>query len=363
MRRCRPICILLSAVLLTAQTAAAHPQWGVAVDRQGRIYFSDIENVWKVDADGRVSNFRRGGGWHTHDINVDDADNLYGADNSYEPSTRKFRSGIWKMTPEGAFSWVVPMVETLPTGTGIWRDKQGNTYHVIASPGGPPTLVRRSVSGEVAVLGGNAGAARSYRQSVPYSGGMGIGKDGTVFFSYGPAVYKAAASGGIQNLTGTIAKTGGSEGTVLLGLAIDDDSNIFVADWGNRRLFKIAADRTQSTVLTSDGSWYPTGVAARGNVLYVLEESHSGDHKPLGTRLRKLAAGGTASIIAEVDSSGNIVNAAALQPAGDRKTAEDPPAEMESHSFAKRYLLLLLIPVVMTGFLIWRRNRKGAAHL
>src|ERR671913_639806 len=47
--------------------AQAHPAWGIALDRQGHVYFSDLTTVWKVDAQGRVSVFRAKDNRHTHD--------------------------------------------------------------------------------------------------------------------------------------------------------------------------------------------------------------------------------------------------------------------------------------------------------
>lgn len=359
MKTCRFISsvIVFATVLWFSATAAAHPQWGVAADRRGQIYFSDIKNVWKVAADGSVSIFRKGGDWHTHDINVDENDNLYGADNSYDPTTKKFYGGIWKMTPGGAFSWIVPMAETLPTGTGIWKDARGNTYHVISTPGSPPTLVSRSISGKLTVLSGSERTARSYRQSSPYSGGMAFGRDGTLFFTVGSAVFKASPAGTIQNLTGDIPKAGGTA-TMLLGLAVDDQSNIFVADWGNRRVLKIMANGQQTSVLNCDGTWYPTGVALREKDLYSLEESHSSDSKPLGTRLRKLAADGTVTILAEVDGAGKIVQ----KQVAERIEMPQPPVgdvhpEEVTTSSSQRSLLLLVIPVAVAAFIVWRRRK------
>ncbi len=37
------ICILLTA------KAQAHPAWGIAVDHQGQVYFSDLKTIWKID--------------------------------------------------------------------------------------------------------------------------------------------------------------------------------------------------------------------------------------------------------------------------------------------------------------------------
>ena len=107
-----PLAKVLSAAwttLVLVAGAQAHPAWGIAVDRQGHVYFSDLKMVWKIDAQGGLSVFRPGtGDRHVHDLNVDEAGNVYGADNSYDPATKRFFSAVWKMTPSGEFSYMLP---------------------------------------------------------------------------------------------------------------------------------------------------------------------------------------------------------------------------------------------------------------
>ena len=55
--------LTVAAVLAFAGVGNAHPAWGIALDAAGRVYFTDIKNVWKIDTDGQVSMARRGGDW------------------------------------------------------------------------------------------------------------------------------------------------------------------------------------------------------------------------------------------------------------------------------------------------------------
>src|SRR5687768_16174822 len=98
---------MVLAWFLLASEVQAHPAWGIAVDRQGQVYFSDLTTVFKVDAQGTVSVFRASADRHIHDLSIDEAGNLYGAENSYEPATKRFFSAIWKMTPAGDFSYLL----------------------------------------------------------------------------------------------------------------------------------------------------------------------------------------------------------------------------------------------------------------
>jgi hypothetical protein len=49
---------IVSALL--AHSLSAHPAWGIVVDRNNQIYFSDIETVWRIDAQGKLTVFRAG---------------------------------------------------------------------------------------------------------------------------------------------------------------------------------------------------------------------------------------------------------------------------------------------------------------
>src|SRR5207253_9986703 len=85
-------------VLLISDTWA-HPAWGIVVDRRGQVYFSDLETVWKIDAQGKLTVFRAGvSGRHIHELVIDEDGNLYGPDYSYVPETQRYLNAIWKMT-------------------------------------------------------------------------------------------------------------------------------------------------------------------------------------------------------------------------------------------------------------------------
>ena len=50
--------ILAAMLILLAVTVVAHPPTGIVLDRAGNIYFSDLETIWKIDTNGKLSVFR-----------------------------------------------------------------------------------------------------------------------------------------------------------------------------------------------------------------------------------------------------------------------------------------------------------------
>ena len=335
-----------------AFSVKAHPAWGIAVDGQGQVFFSDLKNIWKLDDQGRLSILRPGDD-HTHELNVDEAGNIYGAENSYDPATKKFFSAIWKITPSGPASYLLAPTETPPNGTSIWRDRQGNTYHFTDHPRGNLLVLKRSPAGQLTVVAGGVKAARTYHQAVPYSAGStAFGADGSLYFTYGSSVRKLTPQGGLTALARDLAVESGPatrrQPTALFGIAADAKDNIFVADHGNKRILKIDPAGTLSTLIRMDGPWYPTGVAAKDHDLYFLEEGHTAKG-PIGTRVRRMNRDGSVSILATVGPDGAPA-ASALRRVIPSVSAELQPAERD-------HLVLPLLGIslgLLATAVVWR---------
>jgi hypothetical protein len=329
------ITAIVALTVFLFDSAAAHPAWGIVVDHQGQVYFSDLKTVWKIDAQGRVSVFRAGRD-HTHDLNLDEAGNLYGAENSYDPATERFFSAVWKMTPTGDFSYLLPPTENPPKGTSIWKDHNGNMYLVANFPAHELLVLKRTPNGTVTPLVGSSDAARAFRQGVPYSlGGMAIATDGTLYFVHGSNVSKLTTNGDLVPLVRNVVVENASGkpagASQLFGLAVDAQGNAFVADHGNRRILKIAADGQLSTPIRADESWFPTGVAVRGDELYILEESHTPAYQPIGTRVRKLSLDGRLTVLATVGENGV---SSGSPPVGETSSAEGSERNSKSRQRA-----------------------------
>jgi sugar lactone lactonase YvrE len=353
------------ACVFPAAKAQAHPSWGIIVDHQGQVYFSDLKTVWKVDAQGKLSLFRASGDRHTHDLNIDEAGNLYGADNSYEPATKRFFSSIWKMTPAGDFSYLLAPTDNPPEGVSIWRDRDGNTYHATNFPGQEILVLQRTPGGDIKVLVGSNSAVRDYHQGVPYSiGGMAFGADGALYFAHGANVSKVTMSGTLTTLARDLKvenASGNRAGAVsparLLGLAVDAQGSVFVADHDNRRVLKIAPDGQSTTVLRAEELWFPTGVALRGGDLYILESGQTPAYKSIGTRVRKLSSDGRVTLLAMVDEKSNPPGANRFSFAGEGS---------ERRNLSRQRMLYILLGAGAAIFALtivaWRVRRRASAR-
>lgn len=349
----------MAVIALLAVNVQAHPSWGIAVDPQGQVYFSDLKTVWKIDAQGKLSRFRAADDRHTHDLNIDETGNLYGADNSYEPATQRFFSAIWKMTSAGDFSYLLSPIETPPKGTSIWRDRDGNMYHVTNYPERELLVLKRTPNGSVTALVGSSNAARDYRQAVPYSvGGIAFGSEGALYFVHGASVSKITTSGTliplVRNVVVENASGNPAGGTSLFGISVDAHGNAFVADYGNRRLLKITRDNQITTVIRAEEPWFPTGVATRGGELYILEHGESPTHTPIGTRVRRLSTDGRITILATVTEN----SASSGNPSADESPSGETPQRVEPGQSISYVLISAGIGLLTLTAIVWRVWRR-----
>lgn len=359
------ISVFFAVSALLQVKAHAHPAWGIVVDRQGQVYFSDLKTVWKINAQGKLAVFRAEDGRHTHDLNIDGAGNIYGADNSYDPATKRFFSAIWKMTSAGSFSYLLAPTDNPPIGTSIWKDREGNMYRVDYYPERQLLILKRTPNDKVIVLTGNSNAIYKYHQGVPYSvGGMAFGPDGALYFTHGSNVSKLTTTGTLtalaRNVTVENASDTAAGGSPLFGIVVDAQGNAFVADFGNRRLLKITPNNQITTLIQAEPTWFPTGVALSGNDLFILEIRDTPTHTLSGTRVRKLSPDGTVKVLASVGenmaSSGNT--------SAGETSSDDNSKSIAKHKGINPYPLVAtaIVGLVLTSIVVGYVSRRTHRH-
>lgn len=367
----------VSACFALAPRALAHPPWGIAADGQGRVYFSALETIWKVDERGRLTVFRAGvAGRHTHELRLGEDGNLYGEDLTYEPSGERWIKALWKMTPSGEFSYLLAPTNHAPRVTSIWRDREGNSYSAqVDNITHKILLLKRNAAGEVRVLYGSHGAMESGRQVTLYNAaGTAFGPDGALYFTDGSDIFKAERAGTIKTLALGVADATAQSADVttqnqpkvehdghedhggLLGLSVDAQGNAYAADIRNRRVLKVTPDGKVSTVHTSEETWMPTGVACAGDGLYVLEfgTTPSGTNTP--PRVLKLTAGEQPTLIASVAEPRASTGGGGDGGVDYTRVYVSPGERLRTIAYVLAYLLGLVL--VLYVFLRVKRGRK-----
>jgi sugar lactone lactonase YvrE len=348
--------------------AQAHPSSGIVVDRQGRVYFADERRniVWKIDTDGKLTAFITGK--HSHGLAIDEQGNIYGEHLRYIGDDR-WEFHLWKATPSGELSYLIPPSPGFPPG--LLTDKDGNRYRWGGSGNIKKTssLIQKvTPDGKVVMIAGSGwGWADGKGDKALFSsvGGMTWGKDGALYVTDGAAVRRVTLDGEVKTIArdaGPLKPSAswrlfGGIGGHLYGLALDEESNIYVANISGDQVAKVSPDGKVSAPVKSEPGWAPTGVAVAGNDLYILE------HGSLGLRVRKLSGAGeiTTLVTAQASDQGGAIGALV-------RTAERAGVEGEAviGGIMITGALVVLIIIAVFSWRIWRiirdfrRKRLGA---
>ena len=304
--------LFCAAVFLSlCPRTGAHPPTGIVLDDHGTLYFTDLETVWKLDPQGRLSRFRPGvSGRHVHELSIDELNNLYGADISYE--SQRWITSVWKMTPAGELSYLVAPTTNPPRGVSIWRDREGMMYFVEQDNRrkSQTLFLRRNPDGVISILAGGPYGQQDGKGTLARLssiGGMVIGKDRTIYFTDGTSLRKITMDGTVTTLAKDLNRRTaedppplfGKNDGILTGLNIDSDENIYLADAGNQRLLKINSQGRVEVVFRGQPPYYPNGVVAAPNgVLYLLEVGFQPPRTWLPARVRKITPAGENLVIA-----------------------------------------------------------------
>lgn len=304
------VALAIGFFISLAANAEAHPSTGIVVDRQGRVYFADERRsiVWKIETDGTLTPFVKGK--HSHAIFLDSDGNLYGEHHEYIPNGEKWEVSIWKMTPAGQLTDVLPPTTSPTPGWGVIVDSEGNRYSGDWFGGdrkGPEAqIVKRTSAGAVIILAGR-GKQGSNSLKLGEVRGLTLSSDGSLYFTEGGAVRKMATNGAITTLASGIKiqnpaddPLGSGTKEYLAGLAIDANGNAYVADYANRRVIKITPKNEITTVIKCEAPWAPTGVALMDGNVYVLEHGLKMPKTHRGPRVRKVSTDGTVTKLAVV---------------------------------------------------------------
>lgn len=350
----------------------AHPPTGIVVDRSGNVYFSDLETIWKFSVDGKLIIIRSGlRGRHVHELAIDGEGNVFGADLSYNPVTRRWPNNVWKITPEGQFSYLLETTESPPRGMSIWRDRDGNMYSVDQNnhTKTQTLILKRTPADEVTTLAGGAyGLADGKGAAAKFGsiGGMAFGPDGSLYLTDRAAVRRVTMAGEVTTIVNgldfrdrkdqPLFLSGWSES--LTGLSVAPDSTIYVADAANRRLLKITQAGRVDAVLRTEPPYFPNGVAAVGKDVYVLEIGFTLPNISSGPRVRKISADGSQTILTTVGETNSERQPFALR-AG--VAAENTLVLLSGDGRWRYSIVLLSLGILSLGILLCQPKRRARA--
>ncbi|MGO9203727.1 MAG: InlB B-repeat-containing protein [Limisphaerales bacterium] len=325
-----------------ASAARFELPYGVAVDTNGNVYVADTFNhtIRKISSKGAVTTLAgKAGSAGTNDgtlsgarftypcsVAVDGRGNVYVADTENDTLRQVSPAGVVTTlagsarnagSANGAGSGArfnQPLgVAVDGNGQVYVADSYNSTVRKVTAPGGVVT----TVAGTTADAGSADGAGSAAQFKYPY--GVAVDTAGTVYVSdfSNNTIRQITPAGVVTTLAGNPNSSAGTnDGTGAAatfdqpaGLAVDTNGNVYVADYVNDTIRKIAPGGVVSTLAGEPEVWgysdgtgaaahfhNPLGVAldAQGNV-YVADTSNC--------LIRKITPDGTVSTLAGVANS------------------------------------------------------------
>jgi hypothetical protein len=254
-------------VLLFAVTAAAyaHPPVGIAVDRAGNVYYSDLKQVWRQSPDGRkavvVPNV------HTHELYLDAAGNLYGEHLWYEgEAIDRWDYYVWRRSPDGRVQTVYGPKREFRTSYSFVRDAAGNHYWADRDHN--------------AIMRNDKVLARGKFRDVRW---MTATPNGTVYFIDAVDLMEVKPNGATRTLARNLSASRLLRPDIgahhlLMGLWTDPRGNVYVADYAHGEVKRVAPDGRVAVIAKSHLPWSVVGgTFAPNGELWLLEWSVGND--------------------------------------------------------------------------------------
>lgn len=264
----------LLVIWATIAVAWAHPAIQVVSDGAGAVYFSDTRQVWRVTPDGVksvvVPNV------HTHELWLDPQGNLYGEHLEFHNppvNGAQWSHRVWKRAPNGAISHVIA------TRPGFLSDYKDFSFHrdarnhlywcsgtgVIQSRATPSAPLRTLANLQTSQLGW-----------------LSVLPDGSVIVSDHGALIRVDPTGQLRRYPRVSPH---NDQHSLMGVWSDPSGRLYAASPSARAVVRISPAGVTTTVAVSPSPWQPVGgIVTADGAHWLLEVSPSNDQ-----RLRRLA--------------------------------------------------------------------------
>ncbi|WP_297707754.1 hypothetical protein [uncultured Eudoraea sp.] len=267
----------------------AHPGVGIVMDSKGNVFYTDLDHVWKISTSGEQSIVVRN--VHTHELYIDEEDNLYGEHQWYEgEATDKWGNYVWCLGNDGIFEKTVQDIEGFLDNNTLVRDPESSTYWAEKS-GDHEMLKKQTLSGQSYFV------TEHYFDDIRW---MYFSKyDNNLYVVDHLKIKKVTPKGDVtviaDNLKDSkISFDGVADRHYIFGMWSDEKKDLYVAIYGAGKVIKINTTGEMTTIFESKPFWSPTGgLNAPDGSQWIMEFS-----KRNKTRVRKISVDGKHTLYA-----------------------------------------------------------------
>lgn len=242
------------SAFIFSTTLFAHPGIGIVMDSKGNVYYTDLEHVWKISPDGQMTIAVEG--VHTHQLHIDEHDDLYGEHVWYEgEATDKWGYSVWCLSADGLLEQTVPPTEGFPDNNTLVRDTEGNSYFAGKS-GDQEVLMVETTDGTSSFFSDHRFRDIRWLHFDKHSGDL-------YAVDY-LQVKRISPSGKVDVVADHLKEkqspfSGVSDHHYLFGLWTDPKDNLYIAVYGAGKIKRVDATGKIETVYQSENGWSPCG--------------------------------------------------------------------------------------------------------
>lgn len=280
----KKVFLILITLICFYGTALAHPGVGIVMDSKGNVFYTDLVHVWKIGADG--SHGIAVEDVHTHELYLDEDDNLYGEHVWYNgEAVDTWSYYVWCLSSSGALEQVVPPTEGFPENNTLVRNKNAATFWP-ASQGEYEILMKKDLNGKITRYSDHMFTDIRWLH-IPR-------KSEDVFVVDHLGIKRVSKHGEVEILAEYMRERGRAFGNVrdmhyLMGMWLAEDKALYVAVYGAKKVVKIDQEGTTTAVYESPPFWSPCGVlVAPDGSLWIMEFSSRNR-----ARVKKINANGS----------------------------------------------------------------------
>ncbi len=251
--------ILFHLTFFILHSSLAHPGVGIVKDSKGNIYYTDLNQIWKIKPDGTKSVVIRG--VHSHEIAIDPEDNLYGEHLWYNgESAGTWGHYAWRLNSNGKLDTLIGPKEGYLDNYSFNRDGAGNMYWI--QQWKPNRIKKLTPDGKLIILA---------EKEMGEIGWMHVTSDGRIYFTDHKDLYQLDQSGKIHLLARNPGAVNTSKSS-LWGIWTDRSENIYIANMDQGKVVKIDSSGKISTLIASSADWFPlSGVFDDKDNLWLME--------------------------------------------------------------------------------------------
>lgn len=289
--------LVSSFLFLISFAIVAHPGIGIVKDSKGNIYYTDLKQVRKISLDGTKTTVVPG--VHTHELYIDENDNLYGEHLWYNGESKDtWGHYVWCLKHTGELVKEIKPTEGFLTNYSFARDSIGNMYWVERFT--TSRIMKKNKRGEI---------TRLIEGKFGFIGWLACAKDGSLYFTENNKLHRLSPDGqsGSYRMK-TLADNIGSKSAEFsmmgrnyasYGIWTDTADNIYLAMIDSKHVIRLGKDGKAETVINTNSTWtICSGLFDDNGDLWVLENSATNEVRARKITKAELASGKAANVSA-----------------------------------------------------------------